>query len=459
VTAAAVESTPYRAWPNKRAIWSWSLYDFANSSFTTLIVTFVYATYFTQAIADDPIGGTELWSRGVTITALVVALFSPVLGAIADRGGYRKLFVVLATLICVVATAALYTVMPGQVVAALVLVVIANIAYELGTVFYNAFLPDLAPPGRIGTVSGLAWGLGYIGGLLALAFALLTLVQPEVPWFGFSTEGGENIRATNLVVAAWFLVFSVPLLLWVPEDQAIVRYRDENGPFATRKALLKVPRFGAKAFEQAAGFLRIRGASDPLDNTAVHPERYPLVKAMAADLGTSVTTLAKDAALVAQIDLKRYVTADVGLPTLRDIVEELKKPGRDPRASFQMATFRDDVKEISDLHEGMFLEGVVTNVTAFGAFVDVGVHQDGLVHVSHLGHRFIRDPNEAVKVGQIVKVKVLSVDAQRKRIALSIKEASPVPANISSPPPQRPREKETKPAAPSWEKAGFRVKK
>jgi UMF1 family MFS transporter len=220
VTAAAVESTPYRAWPNKRAIWSWSLYDFANSSFTTLIVTFVYATYFTQAIADDPIGGTELWSRGVTITALVVALFSPVLGAIADRGGYRKLFVVLATLICVAATAALYTVMPGQVVAALVLVVIANIAYELGTVFYNAFLPDLAPPGRIGTVSGLAWGLGYIGGLLALAFALLTLVQPEVPWFGFSTEGGENIRATNLVVAAWFLVFSVPLLLWVPEDRS-----------------------------------------------------------------------------------------------------------------------------------------------------------------------------------------------------------------------------------------------
>jgi UMF1 family MFS transporter len=212
--------TPYRAWRNKRAIWSWSLYDFANSSFTTLVVTFVYATYFTQAIADDPIHGTALWSRAVTITALVVALCSPVLGAIADRGGYRKLFVVVATLICVIATAALYAVLPGQVIAALVLVVIANIAYELGTVFYNAFLPDLAPPGRIGTVSGLAWGLGYIGGLLALAFALLALVQPEVPWFGFSTEGGENIRATNLVVAAWFLVFSVPFLLWVPEDRS-----------------------------------------------------------------------------------------------------------------------------------------------------------------------------------------------------------------------------------------------
>jgi UMF1 family MFS transporter len=222
MSPAGADGAPYRAWRNKRAIWSWSLYDFANSSFTTLVVTFVYATYFTQAIADDPVHGTALWSRAVTITALVVALCSPVLGAIADRGGYRKLFVVVATLICVIATAALYTVLPGQVMAALVLVVIANIAYEFGTVFYNAFLPDLSPPGRIGTVSGLAWGLGYIGGLLALAFALLTLVQPEVPWFGFSTEDGENIRATNLVVAVWFLVFSVPFLLWVPEDRSRV---------------------------------------------------------------------------------------------------------------------------------------------------------------------------------------------------------------------------------------------
>ena len=281
----------------------------------------------------------------------------------------------------------------------------------------------------------------------ALKKALDAVVESCVNWVG-----------VDLNTASWALLAYVA---GIGESlaQAIVRYRDENGPFATRKALLKVPRFGAKAFEQSAGFLRIRGASDPLDNTAVHPERYPLVKAMAADLGTSVTALAKDPTLVAQIDLQRYVTADVGLPTLRDIVEELKKPGRDPRASFQMASFRDDVKEISDLHEGMLLEGVVTNVTAFGAFVDVGVHQDGLVHVSHLGHRFIRDPNEAVKVGQIVKVKVLSVDAQRRRIALSIKEAMPAPAKNSSPPPQRPREKEMQPAAPSWEKAGFRVKK
>ena len=203
----------------RRAIWSWALYDFANSAFTTLVVTFVYATYFTQAIAEDPIRGTALWSRGVTITALIVALCSPVLGAIADRGGYRKTFVVVSTLICVVATAALYRVLPGQVVTALVLFVIANVAYEFGTVFYNAFLPDLAPEGRIGTVSGVAWGLGYLGGLLALAVALVTLVQPETPWFGFSTEGGENIRASNLLVAVWFLAFSVPLMLWVPEGR------------------------------------------------------------------------------------------------------------------------------------------------------------------------------------------------------------------------------------------------
>ena len=222
MNSAAVDAEPYRAWRNKRAIWSWSLYDFANSAFTTLVVTFVYATYFTQAIADDPVHGTALWSRGVTITALIVAFCSPLLGAIADRGGYRKLFVIVSTLICVIATAALYNVLPGQIIAALVLVVIANIAYEFATVFYNAFLPDLAPRGRIGLVSGLAWGLGYIGGLLALAIALVALVQPETPWFGFSTENGENIRATNLVVAAWFLVFSVPLLLWVPEDKSRV---------------------------------------------------------------------------------------------------------------------------------------------------------------------------------------------------------------------------------------------
>jgi len=212
------DATPSRT----REIWSWALYDFANSPFTTLVVTFVYATYFTQAIADDPAHGTALWSRGVTITALVVALCSPVLGALADRGGYRKLFVVLSTLVCAGATALLYRVMPGEVVAALVLFVIANIAYEFGTVFYNAFLPEIADERRIGRVSGLGWGLGYFGGLLALALALVTLVQPETPWFGFSTENGENVRATNLLVAVWFVVFSVPLFLWVREDKSRV---------------------------------------------------------------------------------------------------------------------------------------------------------------------------------------------------------------------------------------------
>ena len=206
----------------RREIWSWALYDFANSPFTTLVVTFVYATYFTQAIAADPEHGTALWSRGVTITALVVALCSPVLGALADRGGYRKLFVVLSTLVCAGATALLYRVMPGEVVAALVLFVIANIAYEFGTVFYNAFLPEIADEDKIGRVSGLGWGLGYFGGLIALALALVTLVQPETPWFGFSREDGENIRATNLLVAVWFLVFSVPLILWVREDRSRV---------------------------------------------------------------------------------------------------------------------------------------------------------------------------------------------------------------------------------------------
>ncbi|HLF23212.1 MAG TPA: MFS transporter [Burkholderiales bacterium] len=203
-----------------RAISAWALYDFADSPFTTLVITFVYATYFTQAIAADPIQGTALWSRAITITALIVALGSPLLGALADRGGYRKLFILLSVLVCAAATAALYKVLPGQVLQALILVVIANVAFEFGTVFYNAFLPDVAPRGRIGTVSGIGWGLGYFGGLLALVVALVGFVQPEMPWFGFSKIAGENVRATNLLVAVWFLVFSLPLFLWVPEDRS-----------------------------------------------------------------------------------------------------------------------------------------------------------------------------------------------------------------------------------------------
>jgi UMF1 family MFS transporter len=205
-----------------RAIGSWALYDFANSPFTTLVVTFVYATYFTQAIAADPISGTALWSRAVTITALIVAFASPFLGALADRGGFRKLFLLVATVLCILATAALYRVLPGEVMAALILFVVANVAYELGTVFYNAFLPDISPPEKIGAISGWAWGVGFIGGLLALVVSLVMLIQPETPWFGFSTVDGENVRATNLLVALWFAVFSVPLVLFVHEDKSAV---------------------------------------------------------------------------------------------------------------------------------------------------------------------------------------------------------------------------------------------
>jgi UMF1 family MFS transporter len=205
-----------------RAVWSWALYDFANSPFTTLVVTFVYATYFTQAIASDPITGTELWSRAVSLTALIVAVCSPVLGALADRGGYRKLFVAVAVAVCAGATTALYAVLPGQVLLALTLFIVANIAFEFGEVFYNAFLPDIATPDRVGRVSGIGWGLGYIGGLLALGAALVIFVLPDVPWFGFTKEGGENVRATNLLVAAWFVVFTLPLLLWVDEDKSRV---------------------------------------------------------------------------------------------------------------------------------------------------------------------------------------------------------------------------------------------
>ncbi len=202
----------------------------------------------------------------------------------------------------------------------------------------------------------------------------------------------------------------------------IVTYRNENGPFQSRTELKKVPRLGAKAFEQAAGFLRISGAKNPLDASAVHPERYKLVQEMAADLSCSVADLIKSEELRAQIQLKRYVSDEVGLPTLRDIQAELNKPGRDPREKFEIFSFAEGVSEIKDLHEGMQLPGIVTNVTNFGAFVDIGVHQDGLVHISQLADRFVKDPNDVVKVNQKVKVRVLEVDAKRKRISLSMKK-------------------------------------
>lgn len=201
----------------------------------------------------------------------------------------------------------------------------------------------------------------------------------------------------------------------------IVAYRNENGAFKSRKDLMKVPRLGEKAFEQAAGFLRIRGAAHPLDASSVHPERYPLVEKMAADLGCAVTDLMQKPELRAKIDLKKYVSADVGLPTLQDIMNELAKPGRDPRKQFEVFNFAEGVNEMKDLTVGMKLPGIVTNVTAFGAFVDIGVHQDGLVHVSQLADHFIRDAAEVVKVAQRVTVTVTEVDIPRKRIALSMK--------------------------------------
>ncbi len=196
------------------------MYDFANSAFTTLVLTFVYSTYFVMFIASDAIAGTVLWSRAVTIAGLAVALLSPILGAVADRGGHRKLFLALTTAICVLATTGLYTVLPGAVMQALVWFVIANIAFEIGGVFYNAFLPDIAPARRIGRTSGYGWSLGYVGGLGCMAIAMVGFVSPEVPWFGLTKELGQNIRATNLLVAGWFAVFSLPIFLWVREDKS-----------------------------------------------------------------------------------------------------------------------------------------------------------------------------------------------------------------------------------------------
>jgi uncharacterized protein len=202
----------------------------------------------------------------------------------------------------------------------------------------------------------------------------------------------------------------------------VARWRDANGPFRRRKDLLKVPRLGAKAFEQAAGFLRIRDAAHPLDASAVHPERYGIVERMAKDQGCTVRDLLADAGKRERIDLERYVGGDVGRPTLEDILEELARPGRDPRPAFEVFAFA-DVHELGDLAPGMTLPGIVTNVTAFGAFVDVGVHQDGLVHVSELADRFVKDPSAVVRVREKVRVKVLEVDLERKRIRLSMRQA------------------------------------
>ena len=203
--------------------------------------------------------------------------------------------------------------------------------------------------------------------------------------------------------------------------QNIVDYRTENGPFESRRQLLKVPRMGAKAYEQCAGFLRIPQAKNPLDNSAVHPESYPIVEQMAKDLNCTVADLIKDKELRSKIDLKKYVTDTVGLPTLTDILQELDKPGRDPRQKIQVFEFDKNVRTLDDLQEGMELPGIVTNITNFGCFVDIGIKENGLVHVSQLADRFVSNPADVVRIHQHVRVKVISIDHERKRIQLTMK--------------------------------------
>lgn len=242
---------PRRA--STRDVASWCLYDWANSAFNTLVITFVYVTYFTQTFTDTPEEGTALWARAVSLSAVLIALLSPVVGALADRSGRRKLYLVVSTLTCVALTATLAFVEPGRpgsIPLALGVFVAANIAFEIGIVFYNAYLPELVGEDWIGRVSGYAWGLGYLGGLAALAVALFGFVRPETPWFGVPTAGGFNFRATNLLVAAWFLVFSLPMLLWVrtPEGAAGTRVREAGEPGGIRGAFI--------ALRETAGHLR-----------------------------------------------------------------------------------------------------------------------------------------------------------------------------------------------------------
>ena len=206
-----------------KVIFSWALFDFANSPFATLIITFVYSTFFVKVIAGDEISGTSMWSKAVAFSAIVVALISPVLGSIADGGNHRKKFLMISSIIFCISTAMLYTILPGNPISALIWFIIANIFFEMGMVFYNAFLPEIAPPEKIGRISGFGWGLGYIGGLAALLVALLGFIKPDVPWFGFSKELGENIRAINLLTALWFFIFSLPMFIYVKENKFITK--------------------------------------------------------------------------------------------------------------------------------------------------------------------------------------------------------------------------------------------
>ena len=229
-----------------------------------------------------------------------------------------------------------------------------------------------------------------------------------------------NQVGVNLNTASKYLLMYVSGLN-TAMAQNIVDYRDANGPFSSREALLSVPRIGPKTFEQAAGFLRIPDADNPLDNSAVHPERYALVAKMAADLGCAVSDLMADKALRERINADTYVSGDVGKPTLNDILQELDKPGRDPRKAIEVFEFDKNIHKLEDLKEGMTLNGIVTNITAFGCFVDIGIKENGLVHLSEMADRYIKDPYEVVSIHQHVKVKVLGIDQRRRRIQLSLK--------------------------------------
>ena len=203
----------------RKEIWSWCFYDFGNSAFTTLVITFIYSTYFTKAIAENEIDGTYLWSQAIAITAVIVSLLSPILGAIADKGGYRKIFLTLTTYMSIGATALLFFPIKGQILFALILVVIANVNFELGGVFYNAYLPEIVSRKKIGRISGIGWGAGYLGGLLAMLVAMVGFVSADVPWFGLNIDTGEHIRATNVLVAAWFFIFTLPAILYLKEKK------------------------------------------------------------------------------------------------------------------------------------------------------------------------------------------------------------------------------------------------
>lgn len=222
----------------------------------------------------------------------------------------------------------------------------------------------------------------------------------------------------------------------------IVRYRDEHGAFSSRTGLKKVPRLGDKTFEQAAGFLRVMNGDNPLDASAVHPEAYPVVEKILADLKRPARDVLGDVGSLRKVEAAKYADERFGLPTVRDILRELEKPGRDPRPEFKTAEFKEGVEDLKDLQPGMILEGVVTNVANFGAFVDIGVHQDGLVHISMMSNQFVKDPREVVKAGEVVKVKVLEVDQQRKRVALSMRldESAPRTRENAGAEPRRDRE-------------------